>query len=60
MKLYDLRQSYCSIFSTIDVIDRMLKLKAIMAHVKQRFRDKKIECQFYAHEYGIDVAQVND
>jgi xylulose-5-phosphate/fructose-6-phosphate phosphoketolase len=44
----------------IDVIDRVPNLKVIGAHAKQIFRDRQIECRQYAHEYGVDLPEVND
>jgi xylulose-5-phosphate/fructose-6-phosphate phosphoketolase len=42
----------------IDVIDRVPRLQEIGAHAKERFRNKKIECLNYAHQYGIDEPTV--
>ena len=38
----------------MDVIDRVPRLQKIGGHAKERFRNLQIECQNYAHEYGID------
>lgn len=38
----------------IDVIDRVPRLKVAGAHAKEKFRNMQIECQNYAHEYGVD------
>ncbi|MDX1605580.1 MAG: phosphoketolase family protein [Candidatus Competibacterales bacterium] len=44
----------------IDVIDRVARLQATGAHVKERLRDMQIECRNYAHEYGIDKPEIDD
>ncbi len=38
----------------IDVINRVPRLQATGAHVKQRLRDLQIEARAYAFENGID------
>jgi xylulose-5-phosphate/fructose-6-phosphate phosphoketolase len=38
----------------IDVIDRVPRLQATGAHVKQRMRDLQIEARAYAYENGVD------
>lgn len=43
----------------IDAIDRVPKLANIGAHAKEKFRNKQIECRRYAHDFGIDMPEVN-
>lgn len=43
----------------IDVIDRIPALSVAGAHVKQRLRDKQIECRNYAYEYGVDLPEAD-
>jgi xylulose-5-phosphate/fructose-6-phosphate phosphoketolase len=43
-----------------DVIDRVPKLAARAAHVKQFVRDKRIEHKEYVREYGDDMPEVRD
>ncbi len=43
----------------IDVIDRIPKLQVAGAHVKERLRNKQIECRQYAYEHGIDLPEVD-
>lgn len=43
-----------------DVIDRVPKLAAIAAYVKQRIRDKLIEHEQYIHRYGEDMPEIRD
>ena len=44
----------------IDVIDRVPTLGSAAAHVKERMKNKIIECLAYAHEHGMDQEeQVN-
>ena len=38
----------------IDAIDRIPYLRVAGAHVKEKMRDKQIECRNYAYEHGID------
>ncbi|MFA6051457.1 MAG: phosphoketolase family protein [Methylobacter sp.] len=38
----------------IDAIDRIPSLQVAGAHVKQKLRDRQIECRQYAYEHGID------
>jgi len=45
---------------TIDVIDRVPRLQVTGAHVKQKMRDRQIECRNYAHEYGVDVPEIRN
>jgi xylulose-5-phosphate/fructose-6-phosphate phosphoketolase len=44
----------------IDVIDRVARLQATGAHVKEKLREMQIECRAYAHEYGIDKPDASD
>ena len=43
----------------IDAIDRTPKLQRIGAHAKEHFRNRQIECLIYAHEHGVDRADVS-
>jgi len=43
-----------------DVIDRVPRLQAAGAHVKERLRDLQIECRHYAYEHGIDPPAIRD
>ncbi|HYP67713.1 MAG TPA: phosphoketolase family protein [Thiobacillaceae bacterium] len=43
----------------IDVIDRIPELRVAGAHVKERLRNKQIECRQYAYEHGIDLPEVD-
>ncbi|MEM1310233.1 MAG: phosphoketolase, partial [Cyanobacteria bacterium P01_H01_bin.153] len=42
----------------IDVIDRVPKLGSAAAHVKERMKNKIIECLAYAFEHGRDIEEV--
>jgi xylulose-5-phosphate/fructose-6-phosphate phosphoketolase len=44
----------------IDVINRVPRLQATGAHVKQRFRDMQIEARQYAYEHGIDSPEYDE
>ncbi|HEX8978408.1 MAG TPA: phosphoketolase family protein [Parasulfuritortus sp.] len=44
----------------IDVIDRIPALKVAGAHVKEKLRDKQIECRQYAYENGVDLPEVDN
>ncbi|MEM8805891.1 MAG: phosphoketolase family protein [Cyanobacteria bacterium P01_G01_bin.38] len=44
----------------IDVINRVPKLGSAAAHVKERMKNKIIECLAYAHEHGKDQAEITD
>ncbi|MBL8540091.1 MAG: phosphoketolase, partial [Betaproteobacteria bacterium] len=44
----------------IDVIDRVPRLRVAGAHAKEKFRNMQIECRNYAHEHGIDRADMAD
>ena len=43
----------------IDAIDRIPALKVTGAHVKERLRDRQIECRNYAYEHGIDLPEAD-
>jgi xylulose-5-phosphate/fructose-6-phosphate phosphoketolase len=42
----------------IDVIDRVPKLGSAAAHVKERMKNKIIECIAYAHTHGTDAEEM--
>jgi xylulose-5-phosphate/fructose-6-phosphate phosphoketolase len=42
----------------IDVIDRVPKLGSAAAYVKERMKNKLIECLAYAHEHGTDSEEI--
>ncbi len=44
----------------IEVINRVPPLQVAGAHVKQRLRDRQIECRLYAHEHGVDLPEENN
>jgi xylulose-5-phosphate/fructose-6-phosphate phosphoketolase len=44
----------------IDAIDRLPRLQASGAHVKEMLRDLKIKARAYAHEHGIDREDMRD
>ena len=44
----------------IDVINRVPRLQVAGAHVKEKLRDRQIECRQYAYTYGIDKPDVAD
>jgi xylulose-5-phosphate/fructose-6-phosphate phosphoketolase len=44
----------------IDVIDRIPALQVAGAHVKEKLRDKQIECRNYAYEHGVDLPEASD
>ncbi len=44
----------------IDVIDRIPALQVAGAHVKEKLRDKQIECQNHAYEHGVDLPEASD
>ncbi|WP_394753272.1 phosphoketolase [Crenothrix sp.] len=44
----------------IDAINRIPALRISGAHVKQKLRDRQIECCNYAYEYGIDRPEEAD
>ena len=41
----------------IDVINRVPSLLVAGAHVKERLRDRQIECRNYAYEHGVDLPE---
>ncbi len=43
----------------IDVIDRIPELRVAGAHVKEKLRDKQIECRHYAYEHGVDQPEAD-
>jgi xylulose-5-phosphate/fructose-6-phosphate phosphoketolase len=44
----------------MDVIDRVPSLQRIGAHAKEKLRNKQLECQKYAYEFGIDKPEVDN
>ncbi|MCU0835265.1 MAG: phosphoketolase family protein [Chromatiaceae bacterium] len=44
----------------IDVINRVPRLQVAGAHVKEKLRDRQIDCRNYAHAYGIDKPEAAD
>jgi xylulose-5-phosphate/fructose-6-phosphate phosphoketolase len=44
----------------IDVIDRIPALRVAGAHVKEKLRDRQIECRNYAYENGVDLPEVDN
>jgi xylulose-5-phosphate/fructose-6-phosphate phosphoketolase len=42
----------------IDAIDRTPKLQRLGSHAKERFRNLQIDCLNYAHQNGIDAAEI--
>ena len=44
----------------IDVINRVPRLQVAGAHVKEKLRDKQIDCRNYAHEHGVDMPEIKD
>lgn len=43
----------------MSVIDRLPKLQVTGAHVKEKVRNKQIECCQYAYEYGVDLPEAD-
>jgi xylulose-5-phosphate/fructose-6-phosphate phosphoketolase len=43
----------------IDVIDRVPALRVAGAHVKEKLRDRQIECRNYAYEHGVDLPEAD-
>lgn len=41
----------------MSVIDRLPSLQATGAHVKEKIRNKQIECCQYAYQYGVDLPE---
>ncbi|WP_236786457.1 phosphoketolase [Allochromatium tepidum] len=44
----------------IDVINRVPRLQVAGAHVKEKLRDRQIECRNYAYDHGIDKPDVDE
>ncbi|OHX37550.1 phosphoketolase [Methylomonas sp. LWB] len=44
----------------IDVIDRIPALRVAGAHVKEKLRDRQIECRNYAYENGVDLPEADN
>jgi xylulose-5-phosphate/fructose-6-phosphate phosphoketolase len=44
----------------IDAIDRTPKLQRLGSHAKERFRNLQIDCLNYAHQNGIDAAEITN
>nr|MBI5918216.1 phosphoketolase family protein [Nitrosomonadales bacterium] len=44
----------------IDAIDRIPVLRTTGAHVKEKLRDRQIECRNYAYEHGVDAPEINE
>ncbi|MBK5969800.1 MULTISPECIES: phosphoketolase family protein [Thiorhodovibrio] len=44
----------------IDAINRLPELQVKGAHVRERLRDKQIECRNHAHKYGIDTPEIDN
>ena len=44
----------------IDVIDRLPQLHVAGAHVKDKLRDRKIDCRQYAYEHGVDSPELRE
>jgi xylulose-5-phosphate/fructose-6-phosphate phosphoketolase len=42
----------------INCIDRVVKLQVAGAHVKERLKNRQIECRQYAYTHGIDLPEV--
>ena len=43
----------------IDAIDRVARLRAGGAHVKEKLRDMQIAARHHAHQYGVDSDDIN-
>jgi xylulose-5-phosphate/fructose-6-phosphate phosphoketolase len=43
----------------IDVIDRVPRLQAAAAHVKELLRNRQMACKAYAWEHGVDLPEVD-
>jgi len=41
----------------MDVIDRVPSLQRTGGHAKEQLRNRQLECQKYAHQYGIDIPE---
>jgi xylulose-5-phosphate/fructose-6-phosphate phosphoketolase len=44
----------------IDVINRVPRLQVAGAHVKEKMRDRQIECRNYAYEHGVDIPEIEN
>ena len=44
----------------IDVINRVPRLRVAGAHVKEKLRDRQIDCRRYAHLHGVDRPEERD
>jgi xylulose-5-phosphate/fructose-6-phosphate phosphoketolase len=44
----------------IDIIDRVPKLRATAAHLKEEMKDAILDNMAYAHEHGTDRAEITD
>ncbi len=44
----------------IDAIDRLPALSVAGAHVKEKMRDKQLECRQYAYRFGIDLPETDN
>jgi len=43
----------------IDVIDRVPRIQISGAHVKEKLRNRQIDCQNYAYEFGVDKPEID-
>ena len=43
----------------IDVIDRFPALHVAGAHVREKMRNRQLECRNYAHEHGTDLPEAD-
>jgi xylulose-5-phosphate/fructose-6-phosphate phosphoketolase len=44
----------------IDVINRVPRLHVAGAHVKEKLRDRQLDCRRHAHQHGVDRAEEGD
>jgi len=44
----------------IDAIDRVARLRAGGAHVKEKLRDMQIAARHHAHQHGVDSGEFSD
>ncbi|MDR2195693.1 MAG: phosphoketolase family protein [Gallionellaceae bacterium] len=44
----------------MDAINHVPALRVIGAHVREKMRDRQIECCNYAHEYGVDLPEEDE
>lgn len=42
----------------IDVLDRVERLQPIAGHLKERLRDRQIDCVYHAHREGVDADEI--